>query len=147
MGSQNPHSQDRATHLSIPSRLSSTNQNPSTQGIFSSYFAWYVENREFVFKSRRDLEKAYSLSSSTLLSSDWKFTLAADPNLPKPDAYYFLCPDSSNSQVILLPQSTSTPPRVPYLRRNRIRNKRDNGGKKHMMKQMRWTESQFQTAL
>ena len=70
-------------------------QNPSTQGIYSNYSAFYTYKMYHLwFKLEETLKKAYSLSSMVFPISDWNHTLAADPNLPKLNAYSFLHPDS-----------------------------------------------------
>ena len=77
--------------------------------------------KNFCLKVEENFKKAYSLSSKHFPSSDWKRTLAADPNIPKLNYYSFLHQASSNHQVIILPQSTLTPPRLPYLQRKIIK--------------------------
>ena len=137
MESQTPHSQDRVTHLSLTAILSVTSQNPSTPVIYSNFSACYTYMMKHLYlKIKYTLKHFYSLYAITLPSLDCKFTLAADPNLLKFNAYSFPHLDYSNPQIILIPQLTSTPPILPYLQRKKIRNKRNKGRTKHMNSQM-----------
>ena len=89
-------------------------------------------------KIEETLKISYSLYSTTLPSSDWKCTLAAEPNLPKLNAYYLLHPDSSHPKIIILQQLTLNPPRLSHLTRKKTRKKETKVGQS--IRIIKWDE-------
>ena len=106
----------------------------------------YVYNRAFVFESKRYLEEGLLLIFNHFAKFRLSMHIGRGPKPSRTECILFFQLFSSKPRVIILPKLTSTPPRLTYLQRNKMKNKRYNRRTKYLMNQMRQTESQFQTA-